>query len=388
VKEVVNYYEELKISQAVDLAEIKQKLAELRNAWVSRQTTFPVKANKIIVLLDEADEVFVSEATRQKYDKDLEESKRASEVPDPDADRAANFKRWYDEATKFFNNRQFDLAKSAIDKAIQYQGQSIDDADFYRFAAETYRQNNLNERALEFINQAIIINVGVAAYYIAKYFIQDAIVSHNQNTVQVDIDAIVQEEKASLEEALRIATQNNDLPGVAAAYDLLAYVWCYRSGWDVNRATEFANKALATGQAQMCHNSQKVLNDIKEWRKNQELQQLEQALHQELQRLGPRPETDWHKIPVSGGQEETGFLMNVALTFGVKAATAPAVKRWDATHQEIFNRYKAARQEILNRYAGYAPMQQEIHAKKFCKKCGGTLGTNGVCTSCGTYYPL
>lgn len=401
MKEVTDYYAELKISQSAGLAEIKQKLADLRNTWVSRQTTYPEKANKMIVLLDEADKVFASEASRKKYDKELEKSKADPETRDPDAERAASFEHWREEAKKYFDNEQYDLAKTAIEKAFRYQDASSDDAEFYSFASDLYLRSDSYDRALEYSNQAILSDSENAFYYLQKYDAQCRMESGYERYGFKSAEILNQEEKSTLDIALKKAGRSSNQLLITFIFDALAEVWYYDPNHDVKKAVEYAHKALASGQPQDCPRSQKVLDSIKENNKNSELRQLDQKGNQELQQLGPKPERHKWGCGMTGslvlgiillvyGLASLGSSSGPAILFFGAIFAAPgiislvsssvAANKWEAQDQAIRSRHEAALKEIQSRYDGSG-------AKKFCKKCGKQLDQNGTCPACGTYYP-
>ena len=70
---LVDYYTELNISKESSLEEINAELTKLKRVWIQREINQPEKARKMLTLIDDACEVFKTEATKAKYNRDLED---------------------------------------------------------------------------------------------------------------------------------------------------------------------------------------------------------------------------------------------------------------------------------------------------------------------------
>ena len=164
---MTNYYEELKINKESGVDEIQRELSRLESTWKRREIVNPEKAAKMIALLVEARKVFSDDSSRSKYDRELEESLRAPVEVDPNADRNAALKKWKDQAQRYYDTNQYDLAKTAIDKALTFS--NSDDDELFCLVADIYRESGNNSAAMEYINKAIVISPDKASTSIACF---------------------------------------------------------------------------------------------------------------------------------------------------------------------------------------------------------------------------
>lgn len=166
---VTNYYEELGLSPEMSIEEIGSKLDQLETVWSQRMFNEPEKSNEVLALVSEARDLFASNEAKGEYDRVLNNTASAT-----DANNAAVVA--YDKAkagaVNFFNSKQWDLAKNAIDKALQnVESISADDAekaDTYELARKIYFYNGLFAQAVDFSNKAIELLPDVALNYANK----------------------------------------------------------------------------------------------------------------------------------------------------------------------------------------------------------------------------
>lgn len=151
---MIDYYEELSLVKESDIKHIQEELVRLESLWHKREVNSPEKANKMLGLIMDAKKVFASDASRRRYDGDLEVSRREPE--DPDVSRSKSLEKWTKQARTFYNDGQYDLAKASIDRALGYAGSESNNGDLFWLAADIYLENNDLKLSLECINKAII----------------------------------------------------------------------------------------------------------------------------------------------------------------------------------------------------------------------------------------
>lgn len=151
-----NYYDELTLDAEMSIEEIESKLAQLETVWNQRLLNEPEKANRILALINEARICFATPEAKAQYDKSLHDT--LSDDTEAIDDRHVNFEKWYGQAVEYFNAEQYDLAKTAIEKAALFYDVLDENAEYLSYAADIYRYNKENETALKYINEAIIID--------------------------------------------------------------------------------------------------------------------------------------------------------------------------------------------------------------------------------------
>ena len=134
-----DYYNDLGLSPSDSIEEIQTELDRLEKLWSNRLVSSPEKASSMLALISEAYDVFGSESSKQEYDGILFAVEN-SDITSRD-DRLPSFNKWYQQAVGFYNNNQFDLAKTAIERAAQYYEPSSENAEYFSYAADIYRNN-------------------------------------------------------------------------------------------------------------------------------------------------------------------------------------------------------------------------------------------------------
>lgn len=168
---MVNYYNELNIERQLNTDEIQQQLSKLEQTWIRREVNSPEKARVMLTYITEARNVFKSEMSRREYDATLEKGNEIPKKSNPDEEKQAKFSKWYEDAKIYLDNNQYDLAKISIEKAYSFYDQNSEDADFFLIMSDVYRFNKDYDSALNFINQAIVINHLYSPYYVQKAII-------------------------------------------------------------------------------------------------------------------------------------------------------------------------------------------------------------------------
>lgn len=161
---MTNYYEELQLEQGVSAEEIYKRLIALQRTWIQRQINTPDKASAKLLIINEALEIFKTEASKKNYDKELEEyntPKKENADNLADKERIQKLIQFRKEVTRFFGESKFDLAKVAIDNALKYYNADTDEIyyreySFMAIAAKIYHENGDENGALRFNNEAIV----------------------------------------------------------------------------------------------------------------------------------------------------------------------------------------------------------------------------------------
>ena len=172
---MTDFYKELgdflnpQMSQQEILTELKKQKA----IWHRREITGGDQAKAKSLLINQALEVFATEESRKKYDKELEESKREEpqsqvEEVDYEKEREENFLEWANKAIQFLEMGQYDLAQNAFEKAETYQDPKQPNLQFYDLGVEIYDRSNKIDRALYWTNQILLYDSEDPVAYIKK----------------------------------------------------------------------------------------------------------------------------------------------------------------------------------------------------------------------------
>ncbi len=265
---MTDFYTELNLDRKWKIAEINAELSKLESIWKRREIYNPEKATAMQATINQARKAFASEVSRSAYDRELARSGEKPATADPNAERRQKFTKWCDDARAYFDSKQYDLAKTAVEKALSYSDPSAEDDAFFSLAAEIYRMNRNYPTALENINKAIIINPEKAVHYILKAGIQREQASASQGYNNLDeVRRLIQNARNTLTQAVNIAHRCNDRQMESAAYGLLAYYHYFIPQPDVVKAEEYAEKSVEMGD--VWGNASKVLDDIKQKRQKE-----------------------------------------------------------------------------------------------------------------------
>lgn len=221
---MTDFYTELKLSPDSSLQEIQSELLRQEQLWRRREINSPETATAKLVLINEAKKVFTSESSRAKYNRDLENSKKKPVTSDLKTERYQQYKKWYDQALVYAKSKQWDLAKTAIEKALSFIDTDSDDSWFYNDAANIYRETKDYSMAMTYINKAIVIDDSVADFYITKGLIYTA-EYEDENSVVRNREKLPTLEVSAFRDAVEKAKNIKDTHTLSIAYGLLAY--CY-----------------------------------------------------------------------------------------------------------------------------------------------------------------
>lgn len=226
-----NLYEELSLSRELSTEEIKNELSCLERIWHQREIMQPEKAHKMLAILDNARVVFTTDESREQYDAELERELFSNDSPNDT--KKIEYEKWYGTAVDYFNKEQYDLAKTAIEKALTFYNSETNNDAFLSYAADIYRFNNDYDSALRFINEAIIINPTNWVHHVLKGIILSGLERY-------------QETYDSYAKALDIARGQADSSGIGTAQGLIANV-LYNHSTNLEAAEAAAQEAIQNG---------------------------------------------------------------------------------------------------------------------------------------------
>lgn len=225
---MTNYYEELQLEQGVSAEEIHKRLIALQRTWIQRQINTPDKASAKLLLINEALEIFKTEETKKNYDKELEEyntPKQETADNSTDKERIQKLIKFRTEATHFWGEAKFDLAKTAIDNALRYYNPSTDEMyykeySFMAFVATIYHGYGDDNGALRFNNEAIVkcpeedVDTQIENYAIRAEIYLNLLIKRAQNISNIYTDAqamdFFDEAKESAKKAYNLLAQASD----------------------------------------------------------------------------------------------------------------------------------------------------------------------------------
>lgn len=264
---MTNYYAELNLDQNASPEELMQELASLEMLWYQREMTQPDLATEKLYLISMAKKVFSSASAKEEYDKEL--FGEAEEEPvDQNADRRTQFQKWYEEARNYWGREQYDLAKTAAEKALSFMaGEDEEDPYFYSLLASIYRNNEDVNTALSYINKAIVLNPDEPEFYLEKAFSFEKMYlegTQNHYTNWDNAHKYIQAQRNLLLQAAELGGKAGNKDVMGRAWGLLAFSYYYHDPSDSEKAEMYAKKAMEAGDR--WENARNVLDDIK--RKN------------------------------------------------------------------------------------------------------------------------
>lgn len=237
---MTNYYEELKLDKNLSLNELRENLIRLESIWTDRASNRPEKAAEMLVLINQAKKVFATDMSKAAYDRELFAPPKEETAADPNAVRKAEFEKWKKAAQDYYDRQEYDMAKTALDKALQNADE--DDFAFLQLAAQICYSNGEYHAALSHINKALLIAPELAELYLTKatilwYFFCDGI----------NRDASLQQERNNLRIASEKAAAQGNTKVESHADGQLAdslYNWEPK---DVVLAEKLAKRAVENG---------------------------------------------------------------------------------------------------------------------------------------------
>ena len=152
---MTNYYLEFDLDKNDSISDINKKLTQYERTWMKREVNNPEKARIMLALIYQAKQVFESENSRREYDRELSNNQNKAPINNPNDDRKQQFQKWFDNIKQYYDNNQYDLAKTAVEKALSVYDPSSDNDEFLCMTARVYEMNNEYLMATNYINQAI-----------------------------------------------------------------------------------------------------------------------------------------------------------------------------------------------------------------------------------------
>ena len=250
---MTNYYEELKLDKNLSVNELRENLIRLESIWTDRASTRPEKAAEMLVLINQAKKAFATDMSRAAYDRELFAPPKEETAADPNAVRKAEFEKWKKAAQDYYDRQEYDMAKTALDKALQNADE--DDFAFLQLAAQICYSNGEYHAALSHINKALLIAPDLAELYLTKatilwYFFCDGI----------NRDASLQQARNTLRMASeKAAAQGNTKVESHADGQLAASLYNWEPK-DVVLAEKLAKRAVENGDDSGL--GQRVLEDL------------------------------------------------------------------------------------------------------------------------------
>ena len=250
---MTNYYEELKLDKNLSLNELRENLIRLESIWTDRASNRPEKAAEMLVLINQAKKVFATDMSKAAYDRELFAPPKEEKAADPNAARKAEFEKWKKTAQDYYARQEYDIAKTALDKALQNADE--DDFAFLQLAAQICCSNGEYHAALSHINKALLIAPDLAELYLTKatilwYFFCDGI----------NRDASLQQARNTLRMASeKAAAQGNTKVESHADGQLAASLYNWEPK-DVVLAEKLAKRAVENGDDSGL--GQRVLEDL------------------------------------------------------------------------------------------------------------------------------
>lgn len=264
MKFTVDFYDELKLPKDKSVEEINKMLTQLEKDWTKRQINNPKKATKMLALIIDARAAFKSPLTRSEYDRELETSKRDPAKIDPDEERTQSFQKWYTDAKGYFENKQYDLAKTAIDRAIQYTTPETTDIYFYGYAADIYSNMGNHQQAIEYANQSIVLAPENHHGYVVKSAVLERYILSPNTDFKIK-NELIEQMVAMLKIAGEKAKINGDTYQASQAFAWLSSIYynysLYKDKNDRIEISEYyATESLALGHE--FDNAKKVFDEI------------------------------------------------------------------------------------------------------------------------------
>ncbi|MBQ8950802.1 MAG: hypothetical protein IJ065_06495 [Eubacterium sp.] len=256
---MINYYEELNLNRSDSVEDIKKTLNQLESTWRNREVRNPEKATKMLALIIEARKIFISEMDKKEYDKNLDMGDTAEKTVDPDSDKNAQMIRWMSDAAAFLDTDQKDLAKTAIDKALQFAEESGNE-ELFLLASEIYSEVGMFQQSVDYANKAIVDNTASYRGYSRKIMTIDSWLGK----MKVDDPKgkeLLDLEMATLKTMEKLATGRGDDKTIGYVYSIYAHAYHnYLNIKDDKLAEEYAEKSLKYGSYT---DAERVLDSIK-----------------------------------------------------------------------------------------------------------------------------
>ncbi len=259
---MTNYYDELKLDKNLSLNELRENLIRLESIWTDRASNRPEKAAEMLVLINQAKKVFATDMSRAAYDRELFAPPKEEKAADPNAARKAEFEKWKKTAQDYYARQEYDIAKTALDKALQNADE--DDFAFLHLAAQICYSNGEYQVALSHINKALLIAPDLAELYITKALILEDLFIEESRRGFGDAAAHLQQARNTMRMASEKAAAQGNKTAEAHADGYLAFLLYFDEPKDTALAERMAKRAVENGDD--WGNARRVLEDLEEKR--------------------------------------------------------------------------------------------------------------------------
>ena len=219
---MTNYYEELKLDKNLSVNELRENLIRLESIWTDRASNRPEKAAEMLVLINQAKKVFATDMSKAAYDRELFAPPKEETAADPNAVRKAEFEKWKKAAQDYYDRQEYDMAKTALDKALQNADE--DDFAFLQLAAQICKSNGEYQVALSHINKALLIAPDLAELYITKALILEDLFIEESRRGFGDAAAHLQQARNTMRMASEKAAAQGNKTAEAHADGYLAFL--------------------------------------------------------------------------------------------------------------------------------------------------------------------
>lgn len=260
---MVNYYEQLNLNKESSIVAINKELSALESTWKRREITNPEKATKMLVLIMDARKVFQSESTKAQYDIELEESKKEPVPVDGEAERRKQLNRWLGDALRFHQSGQNDLSKEAINNAAKFVGADDNDYFYYLLSVISYNNGEL-QTSFNAINRAIVINPGIANYYLQSADIYNDLYNARYKNPAYLNEALDYLEKGreALRKAIALTEKSGNTDVLIYELAILADSYARDLNQNLEEAERLAKRAISLGDKS--GELEKLLREINE----------------------------------------------------------------------------------------------------------------------------
>ena len=278
---MTNYYEALTnkritLNREDSVATLRGKLIELESMWADRSAAQPEKAMEMLNLINQAKKVFADEAAKRAYDQKLFSAPNEEKPTESYGEEDPEFCRWRESAEEFFKSGQADLAKTALEQALQYQ--TSDDYVFLCLAARIYWSNGDHSTALTYINRAVVNAPEVPGLYYYKAWILIELYGDELGKNANRAAEYNRQARETIALASKMAEEQGDYALQAQTDGSWAYFLYFLEPKDVARAEVLARSAVKYND----QNAQRVLAEIEKTRAEQT--RRDDAKHREEER--------------------------------------------------------------------------------------------------------
>ena len=218
---MTDFYQELGLIQNDSLQKIQDDLIQLEQTWRKREVNRPEVATEKLAMINQAKKTFSSYMSKMAYDQELIDAAQKKPVEDPDTENDEKFKQYYDTAMSYYNQKRYDLAKTAMENAIKYLNSANVNQETYLNIANLYVVCNEYQTALKYVNEAILLNDQTPKAYLVQGFIYLEMANDKNDPQHVDNSKYA---KQSCEKAIELSKDGVDNYTFGWASSLLAKI--------------------------------------------------------------------------------------------------------------------------------------------------------------------